>query len=144
MLSATSDGELQELFESLDYSFRFDCGYSKPVSSITLETRTEFVRCITLHYLYSVYAEICQLRKGLLETLKLNKLADEHPVELWSLLAASRAEKLTAAYLQDLFEVHYSPHGSNSRSLEENIIMHMYDYLQECEGNPKGSSHCLT
>ena len=74
----------------------------------------------------------------------LNKLADEHPVELWSLLAASKAEKLTAAYLQDLFEVHYSPHGSNSRSLEENIIMHMYDYLQECESNSKGSSHCIT
>ena len=82
MLSATSDAELQELFESVDYSFRFDCCYSKPASSITLETRDEFVRCISLHYLYSVYAEINQLRKGLLETLNLNKLADEHPMEL--------------------------------------------------------------
>ena len=99
------------------------------------------MRCISLHYLYSVYAEINQLRKGLLETLNLNKLADKHPMELWSLLAASKAEILTAVDMQDLFQVQYSPRGSNNRLLEENVIMHMYDFLQECEGNP---IHCIT
>ena len=77
-----------------------------------------------------MYAELTQLKNGLLQTLQFDKLARQYPVELWSLLALSKSEQVTSAYLQDLFP---SPLGSNSGSGEERAII-FYDYLQECEG----------
>ena len=113
----------------------FDCGFSKPVSCITMESRLGFVRCITLHYvLYRNYAELNQFKDGLLGTLGFKTLVQSHPVEMWSLLSVDKDRKLTAQYIQDLFSVNYSQHGSNKRPLEESIVMFLYDFLQECEG----------
>jgi hypothetical protein len=60
----------------------------------------------------------------------------EHPDIVWSLLAYKPNEP-TAGYIpiQDLFEVHYSPKGSNDVKDEQAVIMNWYTFLVECEGN---------
>ena len=45
---------------------------------------------------------------------------------------------MTAIGLQDIFEVDFSPIGSNNRSKEETIVMFFYDYLRLCEGELVG------
>ena len=67
--------------------------------------------------------------------LQFDKLARQYPVELWSLLALSKLEQLTSAYVQDLFHTVYSAMDSNNRSGEERAVMLFYDYMQECEVN---------
>ena len=92
ILAATCEDELKERVSSMDLSFVFDCGYSKPTSSITMDSRPEFIRSITLHYtLYKNYAELMQFKEGLLETLSFENLIQSHPVEM-SILAVDNDE----------------------------------------------------
>ena len=59
----------------------FECGYSKPTSSITMESRDEFVRFIALHYtLYRNYAELMQFKEGFVGTLGFESLVKNHQV----------------------------------------------------------------
>ena len=58
----------------------------------------------------------------------------EHPDIVWSLLAY-KPNELTAGYVQDLFEAHHSPKGSNDVKDEQAVIMNWYTFLVECEGN---------
>ena len=135
VLGAQSEEELQAVLCTGDYDFRFDCGFSQPTSAITMETRIEFVQAIAQHYcVFSIYAEIMQLRSGLLGVLDMQRLAEDHPVEFWSLMAANSTEKVTAQMLQDLFQVAFHPKGHNCRSQEEKAVMFLYNYFQECEG----------
>ena len=116
-----------------DYAFIYECGYSKPTSSITMETRHEFVKCIILHYCtFSCYAESNQLKSGLVGVLGMDEIAKNYPVELWSLLASDRSAKITAQYLQDLFEVIYHPLGHNNWPSEERSIMFLYIFCAVC------------
>ena len=83
--------------------------------------------------LYSVYGELQQFRDGLLQTLQIEHLVHDHPDIVWSLLAHKQNE-LTAGYIQNLFEVQYSPKGSNDIRDEQAVIMNWYTFLMECEG----------
>ena len=117
--------ELKGVLSSEDFSFRFECGYNKPDSHITMETRQEFINAVSLHYaLYHVRAEVNQLKRGMLDTLHFGHLVKEHPIEMWSLLAVNKVDRLTAQQVEDLFVVEFSPQGSNDRVEEEAAIMH--------------------
>ena len=50
------------------------------------------------------------------------------------LMLSNATETLTAQAVIDLFNVEYSPHGSNNRQKEEATIIMFYDYLQDIEG----------
>lgn len=122
MLSTSSEDELKDLLKTEELDFRFTCGYSKVVS---YTGRDDFVRDICMQYIiYNVHTELSHLKHGLMETLQLRRFAEDHPVELWSLLAVNKKEKkLTAADLQYLFVAVYSPTGSN-RLDEERVMMY--------------------
>ena len=94
VLEAQSAEHLQAILKSGNYTFRFDCGFSKPITVITMQTRQDFVQAITQHYfVFSVYAKIT----GLLGALDLKKkLAKNHPVEFWSFIALNSAVKINA------------------------------------------------
>ena len=49
-------------------------------------------------------------------------------------LFVSREQNLTAIDMQELFDVQYSPQGSNKRSHEEAVIINWFNLLQDCEG----------
>ena len=131
---AASTDEMISEMEEKDYSFRFDCGFTKPQSAITYSDKQTFFRSVWLHYvIYSVYGELEQFRDGLLETLQIEHIVHEHPEVFWSLIA-SKDNELTAGCIQDLFEVQYSPKRSNNAKAEQAVIMHWYTFLIECEG----------
>jgi len=105
---AETDEDLKTVLTTVDFNFALECGYNSSPTAITLATHQEFIDCIGMHYcIYSVYAELTQLKNGLLQTLQFDKLARQYPVELWSLLALSKSEQVTSAYLQDLFHIVY-------------------------------------
>ena len=105
------------------------------MQNIELAEKESFVRSIWLHYvLFQPLAELDQFRSGLLDTLQLELLSITHGEKLQSLLAQSTAFDVTAEYLQESFIALYSDNGSNDRTLEEAIVMHWVDYLDECKG----------
>ena len=133
--AASTDEMISEMEEN-NYSFRFDCGFTKPQSAIlvTYSDKQTFFRSVWLHYvIYSVYGELEQFRDGLLETLQIEHIVHEHPEVFWSLIA-SKDNELTAGCIQDLFEVQYSPKGSNNAKAQQAVIMNWYTFLIECEG----------
>ncbi len=135
MLSAQSESEFQDVVMTEELDFRFVCGYQSP---LTFSTRNEFVHAMVMHYVvYSIYAELTQLKHGIFDNLRLGELAVQHPIEMWSLLACrEERRRITAVGLQDWFQVEFSPVGANDRSKEETVVMFFYAYLQLCEGEP--------
>lgn len=56
-----------------------DSGYSKPVSSISVDTKEELVQSLKYHYtLYRTKAALDQLKSGL-SILDVNKAMTDHP-----------------------------------------------------------------
>jgi len=43
-------------------------------------------------------------------------------------------QPITADFIQDFFEVKFSPVGSNRRRIKEDIIMNWINYLHDIEG----------
>ena len=114
-----NEEELQQILSGSDYSFRFDCGFSKVIS---MENRHELLSIAWKHYvLYSVYAEVSELRNGLLNTLNLKQFPILSPKVLHQLLVAENLKVIDAECLQDLFVPSFSVPGSNLRTVESNI-----------------------
>ena len=118
-----------------DLDFRFDCGYSKPSSQLTLEDRQKLVHAVWLHYVFfSVHAELAQFRKGLYETLRFEELVSSHPKVIHSFLVSSPSYDISASFLIDSFAVCYSAEGSNNRTREEAIMLWWSDYVLDSAG----------
>ena len=122
-----------KLLKREEFDFRFQCGYQKPMPSVTLEDKEMLIRCVWLHFvLYSPLAELKQLQKGLLEILQFKHLVDNYTKEVWGLLAASNMYEITSKFLCDSFVVQYSFNGSNNRIQEESIVFSWYEYISDC------------
>ena len=118
-----------------DLDFRFECGFSKPSSQLTLADRQKLVHAVWLHYVFfSVHAELAQFRKGLYETLQFEALVSSHPKVIHSFLVSSPSYDINASFLMDCFVVCYSAEGSNKRTYEEAIILWWSDYVLDSAG----------
>ena len=118
---------------SKEYDFRFDCGVSQSVLSLTLEDRDKIISALCLHYtVLSSLAELEQLRHGL-SVCQFSMIFERHS-KLFRPLFLHSDESITASFIQDLYKVEYSPQGSTKRILEEEIIMAWITFLSECEG----------
>ena len=94
--SASTNEELQDLLNSEQFSFRFDCGVCQPASSININDKQHLVSSIALHYcIYACKAELDEIRRGLV-SLGFVGLMTQYPC-LMSLFKAS-SQKLTKAY----------------------------------------------
>lgn len=132
-MSARTTEELQGLLSGEVYDFRFDCGYSKSTTAMSLEDGKEMVHCIWLyHIMFQCHAALDQFRRGLCETLQFGHLMSTYAEEARGLLAASTTFNVTADYLCDAFVIQYSDNGSNKRTKEEAIIFMWYDYITDC------------
>ena len=132
--SITSTEELRKVVDN-ELEIRFECGYTKPSSQITLFDREKIVKIIWLHYVYfSPHAELIQLRKGLRETLQLEALISVYHKEVHGFLVASSSFEVTPDFLTDSFVIHYSEQGGNKRIKEEGIILDWCEYVTECAG----------
>ena len=124
---------MQSLLSKDEFSFRLQCGYSKPVAHVTLDDRQEVVRNVWLHFvLFHIHAELEQLRNGLRDTLQFELLIISYPSEVWGLFASSDAFNVTSNYLCDSFVIHYSPSGSNNCTKEETIVFYWNQYVFDC------------
>ena len=121
-----------------ELELRFECGYSKLSSQITLSDLEKIVKNIWLQYVYfSPHAELIQLRKGLRETLQLETLISVYHKEVYKLygfLVASSSFEVTPDFLTDSFVIHYSELGGNKQIKEEGIILDWCEYVTVCAG----------
>ena len=128
----TTKEEMDSVFAKFDYSFRFDCGFSKV---ITMDNRHELLSLAWKHYvLYSLYAEISEFRNGFLTTLKMKQLVILSPKVVHQLLLAENAIAVNVDSLQDLFVADFSEKGSNARKIEETIMHNWCTFLEEVSG----------
>ena len=111
--------ELQSLLGSVEFSFRFQCGYSKSTPRVTLDDKGELVRCVWLHYVHF------QVHTDLNHNFS-------YPNGMWVMLAASDNFKVTPEFLCDSFSVQYSHNRSNNHIKEETIIFHWNEYIFNC------------
>ena len=131
----TTTEDLHQLLQDNEFDFRFRCGYSKPIASLNISDKDEFLRAIWLHHvLFQPYAELQQLQQGLKDTLDFELLLKVYPQEMWSLFVESSAYDVTADKLLDSFNIEYSETGSNNRALEESVVYMWSQFVTECDG----------
>ncbi len=114
--------ELRSLLGSDEYSFRFNAGVSMSSTCVTIDDKEDIVLCIVKHYLmYVCKGELDQLKNGL-KHLDVLGLMWRNPNLLGPLLTISGQPKLASSNFLQLFEVQWSPQGSNRREDEEAVI----------------------
>ena len=122
------------MLSSDEYSFRFDAGVSMPSTSITIKDKEDIAMCIAKHFLvYVCKGELDQLKNGL-KHLGVLDLLLRHPKLLSPLLSVSRKPKLTSSDFLQIFDVQWSPQGSNRREDEEAVIFGWTKYVNDLEG----------
>ena len=122
---------LEQMLDSEEFEFRFDCSICQPASSLTLSDKEVIISSTTLHHvIFSCKGELDELKKGLTTLNFLDLL--KHNDCIRSLLEG-RQTCLTARILQDIFVPLFSPRGSNARAREE-ANMFFFDLVYEVEG----------
>lgn len=103
--------------------------------SIKLDDKYAIVSALCRHFsVFAAVAEMEQLSRGL-ETLEFGNLLRIYPDLFRNIFKPDlTVQPITADFIQDFFEVKYSPIGSNRCQVEENIIMHWINYLHDIEG----------
>ncbi len=114
---------------------RFQYGYQKPTCAVVMSDKTEILKTIWLHFVFfNPHADLEQLRNGFRYTLEMEDLCIYHPNEVYSTLVPSGIFDITTGQLIDLYVAEYSENGSNDRTKEEAVMLHLNDYIMECEG----------
>ena len=131
-MEAHDQKTLKGITDTVDLSFRFDCGFN---AVITLENQQELLHCVWRHFnFYSVYAELVQLRDGMRHTLDFGTVMDAHPQQMYKLLAVGAASfHLTADSLTDLILPEYAIPGSNRRANQETLYYNWCKFLEDAE-----------
>lgn len=121
------------MLSSDEYSFRFDAGVSMPSNSVKIEDKEKITICIAKHFLiYVCKGELDQLKSGM-QHLGVLDLMFRHSALLGPLLTVSGIPQLTSSVLLELFNVDWSPEGSNQREIEEAVILNWTEYVRELE-----------
>lgn len=122
--------------DSPEFEFRFTCGVTQPTYGMKLEDKHAIVSSLCRHFtIYATAAELDQFIKGL-ETLNFHSLMLQYP-SIFQKVFMACDQTITADFIQDFYDVLYSPVGSNKRKTEESIIMNWINYLHDIEGIPK-------
>ena len=134
MRNASDDRELEQVLQSEEFDFLYDCGIHQPLNSITVANRDTIISAIAKHFSVIVCkAELDQLIEGL-STLSVLDLIRGNPGILRQLFVYIKPRKICADYVIDLFSPSYSPTGSNSREQEEAAIMRWIDFIETIAG----------
>ncbi len=143
LAKAKSTEEMRALIEK-EMDFLFECGYTKPTRSVTINDKEKIIKAIWLHYVHFVpLAELQQFRKGFRDTLQMSRLIFRDPNGVHNFLVPTRLFEVTTEFFIDAFAVEYSHQGSNKRTSEEAVILHWNEYLSDCHGKPVSLSDVL-
>ena len=131
-------GVLRNLLLEDRFDTVFECGFTVPVSRVTLENIPTLIKAISIHStIVPIKAELDQLSEG----LKLFRVLDtvrKWPQEMKELFTYNSNTKLTAQDMIRLFDIEFSLTGSSSRQLEEATVIHWNEFLQEVENGLAG------
>ena len=132
MQETNTEEEFKDLVCSSEYDFLLNCGITKAPAVMKLSDKKSVISGICLHYgILESLGELEQFKRGL-KTARFSSIL-EHSISRH--LFIYHHEKITADFIQDLFEVQYSLPGSNKRFTEEAIVMNWLSYLNDLEGN---------
>ena len=135
--------KLKTALDSTEYQFRFDAGVCVPAQSVTFEQKSVIVQSLIKHYLVHVCkSELEQFKQGCSE-LGVLDLFCSYPVLFRPLLIAGGKPKLTAKEIASMFQVQWSPQGSNQRETEEAVILGWLEYLDGVEGRSNNTAMIL-
>ena len=122
---ARNHDELQEVIDNND-QFLMACGLE--LSNFTMERKPELMNALWLHFVFfEVHAELQQFKKGFRETLQMEVLLSQNPIEVRALLVPSEY-KIRAKDLFDLFTIDYSE-NQGQRCLEEAVVAYWRRYI---------------
>ena len=130
MIDATNDAMIQEVLNSDDLNFRFECGITGPPNSYKISDKNRIVQLMTLRLvILTRKAELDQIAEGLKENGFLEFL--QKIPENGKKLFVYKKQCLTAAKFEDLFTISYSTPPIRQ---EEMTIEFWSEYIQEVEG----------
>jgi len=141
-MECNDEETLKTMLESPENSFWHDCGVTQAGFSIKFEDKLRIVSALCRHFtIFAAVAEIEQLLRGL-KTLDFANLMYSYPSVMRTVFEKDK-QPITADFIQDFFEVKFSPVGSNRRRVEEDIIMNWINYLHDIEGIYKLVGHFI-
>ncbi len=106
----------------------FKAGYTKPIVTIALTRRYICLHCTLLYSLPHVEQFINGLKLyGLLQIIH------QVPARVRVLFQVCEESRLTAEIVDELFEVQFSPEGSNKHQQQEAIVFHFTTLLEDTE-----------
>ena len=120
--------ELQQLVASNEITqLLVKCGLNTS-NYTSFRKKAELLNAIWLYFVFfEAQVELQQFRKGFRETLQMEVLLSQYPLEIRALLVPSNY-KITARNLLDLFTVNFSDTETN-RCLEDQIIAYWRRYI---------------
>lgn len=127
-----------------ELEIRFEAGFTKPTTSLSLEDKQDLIRAIWLQFVYFIpHAELEQLKKGFQETLKMGDLVREYPESVFHFLVPNSDYEVSADFFLNEFSIDFSVKGSNRRGDEEAVMVNWTDYILHCNGDPVALSDVL-
>ena len=132
--NVTSVEEMRTLLDSDEYDMRYSIGVGQPSCLLKFSDLDRIVQDFSIHFsIICVKAELDQLAEGL-KTLGVLELLRSNPNAMRQLFIHSEVP-LTVDLMLDMFVSNLSPSGSNSREMEEAVVMNWVNYLQIIEGS---------
>uniref|UniRef100_A0A672G254 HECT domain-containing protein n=1 Tax=Salarias fasciatus TaxID=181472 RepID=A0A672G254_SALFA len=109
------------------------CGYT---GHIRCEKKDEIIRAIVLHGNLRLLPMLLQIREGL-SLYGLSDFMAKYPDVCKPLFVPGIEMKADADFILSICKADFSETGSNKRQVEQTIMNHLQDFLQELEQDPE-------
>lgn len=105
-----------------------------PSSTVDIRNKNDIVQALLTHYLvHTIKSELDQFESGLSQ-LGILTLLHTYPSKLRLLFLASGKPQITCDKVLKMFQVCWSPIGSNRRETEEAVIYGWTEYIHGIKG----------
>ena len=132
MIDASDDAALQEILNSNDAAFRFECGVSKPANSYKISDKSTIIGLMTLRLvILTRKAELDQVAEGLAAEHNFLQFLKKNPRNAKKLFVCKTNHDLSAKMFEDLFTINFSTPVVKQ---EEMTIEYWFEFIQNVEG----------
>ena len=112
------------------FSIVFDCGFSTPITKVTVDHISTIIKAVSLHCVLRVKAEIDQIAEGL-ELFNVLRLIRKYPTKIQEMFICDPHCKPTLDEMTMLFQPKYSNDQSSRKVIEEASVMYWNEFLQD-------------
>ena len=121
---------LRQLLLEDRFSIVFDCGFSTPITKVTVDHISSIIKAVSLHCVLRIKAEIDQIAEGL-ELFNVLRLIRKYPTKIRGLFIFNPDCKATLDEMTILFQPKYSNDQSSRKVIEEASVMYWNEFLQD-------------